>query len=115
MKNRFLFIFLISLFALCGCHKDRITLEIISPKSDDTFTKEQRIDIKVTASTQKGEIIQVTAIVDTLYNQSVTEEPYNFIIPPKTFKKAGLYYIEIKAYSSEEMIEGSAVRINITE
>jgi hypothetical protein len=117
MKNKLLIPFIISLFVLCSCNNDRIELAVTSPKDDTTFFIDEAINVNVTATTQKGRIIQVQLEVqldiDEAFTKSLTAAPYNFYIPPQTFKKGGIYTISIVAYSSKGVMAGDGVRINI--
>jgi hypothetical protein len=115
MKIKLLFICIISLFVFLGCNNDRIELEITSPKEKDIFKIDQSIEVKVNATTKKGQILQVQLEIENLFTKSLTDAPYNFTIPPQTFKKTGEYTIAIIAYSSEGMQEGDGVRVKITE
>jgi hypothetical protein len=115
MKTCFFFLSLAALLTLGGCNKDKIKLEIVSPADGATFSKSQSIDVKVTATTQKGHILQVQLTVDTILSQYRTAEPYHFTIPPKTFLAAKMYPLSVMAYSSKGVQEGAAIFIKITE
>jgi len=114
MRKALFILTLFTLFAFCSCNKDKIILEIVSPKDGATFTKGQNIEVVVTASTKKGNIIQVQMEVDTII-KSLTTPPYNFNIPSGSFTNTGLFPLSVMAYSSKRVKEGAAIYIKITE
>jgi hypothetical protein len=114
--KKLLILFITSLFLLCSCNNDKIVLEITSPHENDSFSMNKSIEVNVKATTKKGHIVQVQLTVDEVqFMKSLTDAPYNFTIPPLTFKKEGAYTIAIMAYSSEGMVEGDGVHIKITQ
>ena len=113
MKHKLFFLSLLSLFLFMGCNKDRITLEILTPKKGEILKMYNDIDVKVTATTQKGSITQVILMVDTLKRFDLYKAPYDVIIPAYTFKDTGVYFISVTAYSSEGVMEGDAIDIVI--
>ena len=113
MKSKLFLLPLFFLLLLFGCNKDKITLEVLSPKDDSEFLITDEIEVKVTASTQKGSIIQVQLDVNGLDLISLTNRPYNFTIPKGTFPEKGIYYLSVTAFSSKGMQEGNAIYIKI--
>jgi hypothetical protein len=113
MKSKIFFFSILSLFALSSCNKDRITLKIVAPKDGDTFMIYEDIDVNVTATTQKGTIMQVILDVDLDTTFYLTKEPFDFLIPKYTFKDSGIYFLSVTAYSSEGVQEGAAIDIII--
>ena len=115
MKYKLFFLAILSFFLLSSCNKDKITLEIVSPADNAEFSIYDEINVIVTATTKKGTINQVQLYVDRIETISLTTKPFNFIIPERTFPKAGEYYLSVIAYSSEGVQEGTAINIIIKE
>jgi hypothetical protein len=115
MKSKLFFLAILSFFALCSCNKEKITLNIVSPKDGAVFSKNASIEVNINATTQKGHITQVILFVDTLTTYYSTEAPYDFIIPENTFLEKGWYSLSAMAYSSEGVQEGDGIYIEITK
>ena len=112
MKYKLLLLFIATLFAFSSCNKDKITLAIVSPENNAVFSKGELIDVVVTATTQKGSIIQVQLFVDGWEHHSLTDKPYHFTVPTDTLS-VGLHFLTAIAHSSEGVMEGESVDIYI--
>jgi hypothetical protein len=87
-------------------------MKIISPKDGDGISMYEDIEIIVSATTEKGSILQVQLFVDTMPPQSRTNRPYNFTIPAGTLS-VGFHPISVIAYSSRQIQEGESIYIEI--
>jgi hypothetical protein len=116
MKSKLFFLTLFSLFLLCSCEADRITLKIVSPKDGDKISMYEKIEVVVTAEAQKGFISRVTLEVEGLEDVlAMSKKPYTFTLSPGTFSEKGVYFLSVKAYSSKGVFSGDAIDIIITE
>jgi hypothetical protein len=115
MKYRFLFLAFLSIFALSSCNKDKIILNITAPAKGATFSVTDDIEVNVTATTHKGSITQVILFVDFLDTLYLVNKPYDFLIHKNTFKKDGVYYLSVMAYSTEGVQEGTTIDIIIKD
>jgi len=120
MKHKIFFLFVFAIFLLMGCNKDKITLNIITPKDGQSFKIYEDIEVNVTANTKKGSITQVVLDVNAdtiLYLTKAPYDfaPYDFLVPCKVFKDTGFFYLNVLAYSSEGVQEGKAINIKIEE
>ncbi|MCL2167988.1 MAG: Ig-like domain-containing protein [Lentimicrobiaceae bacterium] len=114
MKNKLFLLFFLFIFILNSCVKEKIVCTITSPAENSMFSLSQSIEVNVEASTTKGSIIQVQLLVDDEAIQSLTKEPYQFTIPPKTIP-VGLHLITAVAYNSMNNQEVANVYITIEE
>jgi len=117
MKNKFLILYItiLSILALNSCNNEAITCKITSPKNEAEFWKKRDIVIPVTvsATTNRGSIIQVQVFIDDDVVGSLTEPPYNFTIPIDSLP-ARTHYLTAVAYSSSNQ-EVDAIFITIKE
>jgi hypothetical protein len=115
MKNKLFCLSIFLFFLLMACNKDRIVLKLNSPVEGTIFRTYEDIEVSIAATTKKGSITQVVLTVDTLKTISFIKAPYDTILPKQTFKKEGIYFLSVMAYSSEGVREGTAINIIIND
>jgi len=122
MKSKLFFFLIFSFFLLCSCNRDKVFVEITSPKDGDVFAISDVIVVKVDATTDKGFISQVELNVETLEPQKMVKKPYEFEIPAWAFdsytwgeKDTVFRYISVTAYNSKGDIAGDVIDIRITK
>jgi len=113
MKYKLFFWLTVIFFLSVSCNKDKISLNIISPADGAVFNVNDKIEVSITATTKKGSIKQVILFVDTINTISFTKPPYDTIIPKQTFKDEGMFYLSVRAYSSQGVQEGKSIYIKI--
>jgi len=122
MKSKLFYVVVFSVFLLSGCNRDKVFVEITSPKGGEVFSVNESIIVKVEASTVKGFISQVELNVETLEPQKMVKKPYEFEIPARAFdtytwgeKDTVFRYISVTAYNSKGDIAGDVIDIRITK
>jgi len=122
MKSKLFYFVIFSIFLLSGCYRDKVFVEITSPKDGDVFALSDLIVVKVDASTEKGFISRVELDVETLEPQKMVKKPYVFEIPARDFdpytwggKDTVFRYISVTAYNSKGDIAGDVIDIRITK
>jgi len=122
MKSKLFYFVIFSIFLLSACSRDKVFVEILSPKDGEVFSVNESIIIRVDASTVKGFISQVELNVETLEPQKMVKKPYEFEIPARAFdpytwggKDTLFRYISVTAYNSKGDIAGDVIDIRITK
>jgi len=122
MKSKLFYFVIFGIFLLSGCNRDKVFVEITSPKDGDVFAISDVIVVKVEASTEKGFISRVELDVETLESQKMVKKPYVFEIPARAFdtytwegKDTVFRYISVTAYNSKGDIAGDVIDLRITK
>ncbi|MDR0207215.1 MAG: hypothetical protein LBI45_08180 [Bacteroidales bacterium] len=121
MKTKLFFFIIFSIFLLYGCNRDKVFVEITSPKDGDVFSINDIIIVKVEASTEKGFISLVELDVETLESHKMVMKPYVFEIPARAFEDPNtggfvgpiFRYISVTAHNSKGDFAGDVIDIII--